>query len=386
MFKNNPKLKKIFLLGFLFSLHLAVISYFNSSFLSSFYPEKNISLIYIISSVLSLVILFFIPSILKRIGEYKFLLLVSGLSALSLLSLAILKIPAFVVGIFIFYFALSYLIIFALDELLEIFSRNSSTGRVRGLYLTFVNSAWVISQAFSGKILSSHSFTTLYFIAFAIVLIFTFVAFWSFRNLEDPKYDKILGWQSFKSFFANSNLARAYKINFLLQFFYVWMVIYTPIYLYSHLGFGWEEVGAIFMIMLLPFVLIQFPLGRYSDKVGERKMLMLGFLVASLATLSLFFIQKHEIWIWALMLFSTRIGAATIEVMSDVYFFRHIEKENDQFIAVYRNTAPVAYVLAPLVAFIAFYFIPSFNFIFLILGTLMLYGIYLSSTIEKGDI
>jgi hypothetical protein len=29
---------------------------------------------------------------------------------------------------------------------------------------------------------------------------------------------------------------------------------------------------------------------------------------------------------------------------------------------------------------------PAFNFIFLILGALMLYGIYLSSTIRKSDI
>ena len=153
MFKDNPKLKNIFFLGFLFSLHLAIVSYFNSSFLSFFSSEKNVSLIYILSSIFSLLVLFFVPTILKKIRECRFLLWVSGLSALSLLLLATLKIPAIVIIIFIFYFALNYLIIFALDELVEIFSKNSSTGRVRGLYLTFVNLAWVISQAFSGKIL-----------------------------------------------------------------------------------------------------------------------------------------------------------------------------------------------------------------------------------------
>jgi MFS family permease len=164
------------------------------------------------------------------------------------------------------------------------------------------------------------------------------------------------------------------------------MVIYTPIYLYAHLGFNWKEIATIFTIMLLPFVLIQFPLGKYSDKIGEKKMLILGFLVASIATLSLFFIKKSEVWIWAVALFTTRIGAAIIEIMSDVYFFKHITKENDEFIAIYRNTAPVSYVLAPFVAFIVFSFIPLFNFIFIILGTLMLYGVYLSSTIKRGDI
>jgi MFS family permease len=386
MFKENQKLKNIFFLGFLLSLHLAFISYINSSFLSVFSGEKNVSLIYILGSATSLLVLFFIPGILRKMGEYRFLLWSSGLSVFSLLLLATFKSSVIIIPVFIFYFTLNYLIIFALDELVQIFSKNSSMGKVRGLYLTIINLAWVIAQIISGETLSRFSFSASYFIAFTIMVVFFLAAFWSLKNLVDPKYDKVLAWESFKNFFANKNLSRAYKINFLLQFFYVWMVIYTPIYLYAHLGFNWKEIATIFTIMLLPFVLIQFPLGKYSDKIGEKKMLILGFLVASIATLSLFFIKKSEVWIWAVALFTTRIGAAIIEIMSDVYFFKHITKENDEFIAIYRNTAPVSYVLAPLVAFTVFSFIPSFNFIFIILGTLMLYGVYLSSTIKRGDI
>jgi Na+/melibiose symporter-like transporter len=386
MFKGNPKLKNIFLLGFLLSLHLAFISYINSSFLSIFSGEKNVSLIYILGSATSLLVLFFIPGMLRKLGGYKFLLWSSGLNALSLLLLSSLKSSAVIIPIFIFYFTLNNLIVFALDELLQIFSKNSNLGHVRGLYLSIINLAWVISQAISAETLLRFSFSSLYFIAFVIMAVFFLSALLSLKNLVDPKYDKILAWQSFKNFFANKNLARSYKINFLLQFFYVWMVIYTPIYLYAHLGFNWKEIATIFTVMLLPFVLIQFPLGKYSDKIGEKKMLILGFSIAAIATLSLFFIKKHEVWIWALALFSTRIGAAIIEVMSDVYFFKHIERENDEFIAIYRNTAPVSYLLAPLAAFIAFTFVPSFNFIFLILGALMLYGVYLSSTIKRNDV
>jgi len=385
MFKGNSKLKSIFLLGFLLSLQLAFTSYINSSFLSGFSGEKNVALIYIVSSLASLAVLFFVPEILRRMGEYKFLLVSSGLTALSLLLISLLRSPSVIV-VFIFCFILNYLVIFALDELVQIFSKNSSMGKVRGLYLSVINLAWVLAQLISGETLSKWNFSTLYFIAFVIMALFLVFAYFGLKNMVDPKYDKVLGWKSFKNFFANKNLVRAYAINLLLQFFYVWMVIYTPIYLYAHLGFSWREIGVIFTIMLLPFVLIQFPLGKYSDRIGERGMLILGFFVASLATLSLFFIKRHEVWIWALALFSTRIGAAIIEVMSDVYFFKHIKSENDEFIAIYRNTSPVSYVLAPLVAFLVLNLIPSFNFIFLILGTLMLYGIYLSSTIRKSDI
>ena len=138
--------------------------------------------------------------------------------------------------------------------------------------------------------------------------------------------------------------------------------------------------------MLLPFVIIPFNLGKISDKIGERKILMFGFAVASLATLSLFFIKAHSVLVWALALFITRVGASSIEVMSDAYFFKHIKPENEEFVGVYRSASPVAYIIGPLVAFITLLFVPSFNFIFLILGALVLSGVYLSSTIQRSDV
>ncbi|MEI6280824.1 MAG: MFS transporter [bacterium] len=386
MFKGNSKLKNIFLLGFLLSLHLALVSYVNSSFLTTFSGENSVSLIYIIGSAAALFVLFYIPGILQKLGEYKFLLWSSGLNALTLLLLSILKSPLGIIPVFILYFTLNYLMVFALDELLQIFSKNSSMGQVRGLYLTIINLAWVISQAVSGETLSGFSYSALYFVAFMITGIFFLVVFLGLKDISDPKYDKVVALQSYKNFFKNKNLIRAYFLNFLLQFFYASMVIYTPIYLYSHLGFDWKQIGIIFTIMLLPFVIIQFPLGKYSDKVGERKMLAIGFLITSIATISLFFIKNNELWIWATLLFSTRVGAAIIEVMSDIYFFKHITSENDEFIAVYRNTAPLSYLLAPLVALVIFMVTPSFNYIFLILGILMLCGTYLSLSIKKDDI
>jgi MFS family permease len=164
------------------------------------------------------------------------------------------------------------------------------------------------------------------------------------------------------------------------------MIIYTPIYLYTHLGFNWKQIGFIFAIMLVPFLFIPFQAGKYVDRVGERRILMYGFTITALFTLLLFYIHGHSVWIWALMLFITRIGAASVEVTSDAYFFKHIVSKNDEFVGVYRSASPVAYILGPLCAFVIFIFVPAFNYIYLILSVIMLFGIYLSSTIEKRGI
>ena len=380
------KFKNIFFIGFLFSLHLALTSYINSSFLSTFLKEQNVGFLYTLGFTISIIALLLVPKILRKVGGYKFLLWIIGLNAISLLSISAFKSIFLIIPIFVSYLTLNIMIIFSLDELLSISSKNSGIGKIRGFYLMIVSLAWVIAPSISGAILNNFSFSVIYFISFVLMIILFIFSYFSLKDLTDPKYDKTPIIKSLKIFFKNRNLIRAYKINFLLQFFFAFMVIYTPIYLNAHLGFSWGEIGKIFTIMLMPFVILPSFLGKYSDRIGERKMLILGFVITSLATLSLFFIKQPEIWIWALLLFATRIGASTIEIMSDVYFFKHITPENDEFVGIYRNTAPVAYIIAPLVAFFIFTFTPAFNFIYLILGAFMLYGIYLSSTIKKSDI
>ncbi len=382
----NKNRKKIYLAGFIFSLSIALTAYINSSFLSSFVGEKFVGIIYTLGSISSVLTLLIAQKIFRKMGGYKFLLFVTILDILSLLLLILVKNAWSAIIIFIIYYSLNLLIFFSLDELLKIFSRDSTTGRIRGTYISICGLAWIISQLMFGAILGEFSFRTIYLISFAVVFLFFIISYWHLRNIPDPNYDKINAKKYIGKFFKNKNLFRAYGLSFLLQFFYCWMVIYTPIYLSFYLGFSWKEIGAIFAVMLLPFLVIPFQLGKYADKIGERKILMWGFAIASLATLSIFFIYQHKVWLWALLLLVTRIGTATIEVMSDVYFFKHIRSENEEFVGVYRSAFPVAYILSPLLAFVVSSFIPSFRFIYLVLGAFMLCGIYLASTIRKGDI
>jgi MFS family permease len=360
--------------------------YINSSFLSLFVNEKLVGLAYALGSIFSILALLMSPKIFRKLGGHKFLLLVIALDALSILLFAFSKNAFTAVLVFIFGLGLNTLIVFSIDELLKIFSKDSAVGSIRGIYISVCHLAAIASQIAFGTFLGYFSFKTIYIIAFSVMLLFFLLVLFKLKNIPDPNYDKIKSLKYVEFFFKNKNLLRAYAISFLLQFFYCWMIIYTPIYLYVHLGFSWKEIGTIFAVMLLPFLAIPFQVGKYADRIGERKILMFGFTVAALATISLFFIRGHSLFVWAMLLLATRIGASMIEVVSDAYFFKHIKPENEEFVGVYRSADPMAYILGPIIASIFFIFIPSFSFIYLILATLLLYGIYLSSTIEKSDI
>ncbi len=383
--RHNRKI--VYLAGFLFSLPVALAAYVNSSFISTFVGEKLSGMIFVLGSALSILALILAPKIFQKIGVLKFLMSVLVLDTMTFGLLAFLNVKWLVISIFVFGLCLNTLVIFSLDELLKIFSKDKATGGIRGAYIAICNIAWILSQLVSGIIVGGNlNFKTIYLVDFFIMILLVMISAYNLKKIAEPNYNEVKDLSYIKEFFANKHLARSYIINTLLHFFFCWMIIYTPIYLSVHLNFTWMEISQMFATMLIPFLILPYPLGKYSDKIGERKMLMVGFTVMALSSILAFFITRHEVWIWALVLLMTRVGAATVEAMSDSYFFKHVATEQEQFVGVYRSSPSVAYIIGPLVAFVVFSFTPTFNFIYLILGVVMLFGTYLSSTINRRDI
>lgn len=207
-----------------------------------------------------------------------------------------------------------------------------------------------------------------------MILVFVFLL----KKFKDPEYKRVSLLKTFKHIARNSKLHKIYTIFFILKFFFAWMIIYTPIYLHEEIGFGWDQIGTIFSIMLLPFVILTFPIGKLSDKIGEKKMLILGFVICSLFTLMIPFIGIKAVWIFALILFMTRVGAALIEAMSEIYFFRIVSEADADVIAFFKNTYPLSFVVAPLVATILLLFLPHFSYLYPILSVILLLGLMLS--------
>ena len=119
-------------------------------------------------------------------------------------------------------------------------------------------------------------------------------------------------------------------------------------------------------------------MGKLSDKIGEKKMLIWGFLIGIIFILFIPLVIKTNLWLWAIILFGTRVGAAIIEVMSESYFFKIISEENANAINFFRNNYPLAYIVAPLLAIPVLLLIPSFQYLFYVLGAIMLIGLLIT--------
>lgn len=368
----------IYLAGFLLAMPIALTSYLNSSILETYAGKNYLGIIYVIASIITIIGMLSMPRILNRFGNRQTVLIYSLLFLLSLVLIALGGKGFIVLPAFILYFTTSNLIFASLDIFIEDFSKNSPIGGIRGIYLTLISLAWVISQVISGSIIAKSSFRGIYLLSalFTALLCIIFVLF--LHNFKDPKYEKVSIMQTIYLFFAKKNILKVYLISLILKFFYAWMVIYTPIYMHEYIGFNWSEIGIIFGIMLLPFIILEFPLGRLSDNIGEKKILIIGFLIISISTLMIPFFTTKEFFLWAFILFTTRVGAAIIEIMSENLFFKSIREEETNVLSFFRSTNPLSYIIAPLLAIPVLLLVPSFQYLFYILGAIMLGGFLIS--------
>ena len=372
----------LYLLGFIFTVHMALPAYINSTFLSGYATERFVGIIYAVSSVGIIIALAIIPIFLRRFGNYRVTTFLTFVQILLLLGLAFSKSIFLVVPIFIISLVAIMLIDFTADIFLESYSNDGETGSIRGAYLTAKNVAWVISPMIAGFILTDGDYWKVYLAAAIFMVVVLFLLISNLKHYEDPEYARVPFWSTLKEVWRNKNIYKIFMANFLLKFFFAWMVIYTPIYLHEHIGFEWSVIGIMFTIMLLPFALFEMPIGKLADTTwGEKEFLTIGFVIMAFSVGTLAFITDANFILWTALLFITRIGASIVEIMTESYFFKQIDATDANLLGFFRNTYPLAYIIAPLLA-TGILAVIDYRFLFLVLAGVMLFGLRYSLALK----
>jgi MFS family permease len=373
-FKKGKFINTLFIANIIISIHYSLVIYVNSTFLSNFFTEGQVSALYIIGSIIDAITLINASRIMEKIGGYRFIIYAITLELLSSVGLMLSANP-FLVSIcfFVHVFNIS-LILFNLDIFLEGASDNEEeTGSIRAAYMTMANICLVLSPLLLSFILRGNNYSLVYFFS-SLVLIPLYYVIKNFKHFKDKNRRHVVLKETTQEFLLNKNLFGVTVTNFLLQLFYGFMVIYTPIYLTKHIGFSWSETGIIFTIMLLPFVLFELPVGELEDyKYGEKEFMVIGFVILSLTTTFMGYILSNTFWMWATILFLSRIGASFVEISTDSYFFKQVDDRRSDIISLYRGVRPIAFITAPILATISLQLIP-FQYLFLVFGAIMLIG------------
>lgn len=373
----------IYLIYFLYNLHLSFGLYINSSFLGSGcgcgIPESWVGILFTAGSLLSIILTLSIRRLSTKLGSSKRLVITSGIvTILALLGMIFLSSPWLVGLSFIAYWAVTYLFLVTTDIFVEEYSSDGTTGDTRGVFLSVAGLAVMIAPFFAGRLSERpDGFLWVYGIGILLVSLAMLVVFTWGQKLKEPRYEKAPILPGLAAFFRHPNLTGAFVGNFALQFFYSWMIVYTPIYLIESIGLSWTQVGIIFTIMLIPFVIFEVPLGRIADRwLGEKELMIGGIILMTISTASLAFVTSEALWVWMALLFATRVGASALQVASESHFFKHVTEENVSAIGIFRQTGPLAFMAGSFIATLLLSFTNiAFSALFVILGLLLLAAI-----------
>lgn len=340
-----------FVLTFLFTIHATPATYINSTFLAQFFGDQQIGWLYGLGAAAGLVSLWVGNRAARRWGNYRVVRTALQLNLVAVLGLAWAP-NALVAGLS---FALGFFSGVAINFLIDIFveaaSRDQDTGKTRGWYLTAGNLAFIAGPAIASLILSDHQFYRVYlwgalFLTLALIFLRR-----RFADFEDPRYAEGGFRRGLLRLWQSSDLRRVFSSLFVLQTFYIWMIIYVPLYLTQRMGFEVHEVTLVMSVALLPFLILQEWLGKLADCcTGEKEFLTGGLAVMGLSTLALALIDSRSFAVWAAALFVTRIGAAMTESMIYSYIFRQIGAAETDTMQAFHSVRPVATLVAPVIA------------------------------------
>lgn len=357
--------------NFFSSMHFFLIVYVIGPYLATFLPDTQTGLVVAAGAVGTLIAFPFMPRLAARFGARKSAIAVASGVAVALLLLAGQP-PFWLAALCLAYVcATTPFIQYLMDLLLEATDASAGEiGRVRTIYITAGNVALILAPLLISFFLDGTNEYWRVFLVAALSLT-PFITLFLFEKLPEQKprhHAKLI--ESCKCLFEQADIRAVIFGNWVLQFFYHLAPFYIPLYLHGVLGIPWSELGWMFAVMLLPFVLIEYPAGYIADKwLGERELLITGFLITGVSCAALAFTTAlTPLYLLLVILVCIRIGNALVEAMVEGHFFKRVSMDDTNTVTLYRMTRPVAALTAPLVGSIILGLTGSYVVLFVATG------------------
>lgn len=369
-----------FILGFLD----AFLIYILSSYFSELTGNDNVGVFYLVAYTGVLFSLFYLQPLIRVIGKARALYLCLGMAILASALLTQMDVSWLAVGLVLVFIVATNIVWVVLDILLEGYSKDQVSGRIRGLHLTVMNAGLLGAPFLSTLVLERFHYEGVFFILIIGYIFIFLVSLIGFRNDNVVFQERLRLRQTLSKMTKEKNLIRIYFVSFAMEFFYAMMIVYTPLYLLS-LHFSWNDIGIIFTLMLIPFVLLQYPLGVLADKrFGEKELLIGSIVIVFLSTFTLGFLGVQSLWIWAAVLFLTRIGIAGIEILRDSYFYKQIDGSDMDVIAFFRTARPMANIIGALLSAVLFIFFPLVSIFFLV-SVVLFFSFFITLSLDDTE-
>ena len=373
----------VFFGNLLFSLATAITLYTNSSFIETAFGERAVSALYAAGAVVTILLLARASSLLRAIGNRTFFLLFGAIYAVSTIFLVLPAAPDVRLVSLLAYLAAGNILVYSFNIFFERLTQAHGRGRARGIFLLLQNIGYFVGPLAGALGIAYAGYGGSYILGLALFAATATVLSLGLRRYEDAEYETPRERAPLREALARPTLIPVITANFVLQFFYAWMIIYTPIYLSQYLGMSWVTIGIVFTVMLAPFVLLDYPLGRIADRIGsEKELTAIGFVIMIGSVLGIALLPDLGTVSIAALLFASRIGAATVEAMTEIHFYKTASAKESRLLSVFSDLRPLSYVLGPLLGLAVLATLP-FRDIFTVLAGILCIGFVASLWMER---
>lgn len=372
---NEKKIHLLYGMSFLLGLCGSLVMYTASSYFSEAWNTENIGWIYFFVYSISFLELLFFDRLVYAWGKSMvlfFLLFSQILVFLGLSSFDPSPLPSIflILGLF-----LGKVLWTALDSLLEGYSVDSRSGRIRGIFLASMNAGLFFGPFLSTKIIDVFGYQKLYTLTLVLFCFLLILSMWTL-SLHNQKISQTRNLRDvFHEMKNNKDLFFIYWLAFTLEVFYAVMIIFTPLYLTS-LGMSFSDIGIILSLALLPFIFLQYPVGYIADRfLGEKELMIVALTIMGMGVFCLPFLESNSVFLWSSILIFGRVGASFLEVLRDSYFYKKIDGDAVGLISYFRTAGSLGYIVVALTSslFLVFFDISQVFWLAFICIVLALY-------------
>ncbi len=331
--------------------HFYLVIYVLAPYLALFMPEEYTGLIVAAGALATLSILPYAPTIVAKIGARRLVLVFAVLECTALFLLAAAPIVIVALLLAALACAMSPIIAYGMDLLLEAtVHAEDFTGRVRTAFLTAGNSALFLAPIAIGFLLGATDDYARVFIAAACSLIPLLVLFTLQPMPEGAVPRLIRASEALYTGFMDSDVRSVFVAYYLLQFFYYSAPFYVPLYLHSVIGIPWGTLGWVLSVVLIPFLLIEYPAGLVADRwLGDRDLMIAGFCITGIGVALFAWVSEATpLLVIVALLGATRVGVGLMEAMTEGHFFRRVSEKDAGLVSVFRMGRPFAALTAPI--------------------------------------
>lgn len=373
----------LYALNFLFALHIALVSYYVSTFLvERGFPQEFIGVLYSVGSIIMLFAIAYAPHLLRVYGNYTNLLVLGVAEFLVYIALSYVTYLPGLFFLFIIALVAPTLIAYSLDIFLKKSTDTGHTSGIRGIFLSIAAAAWILAPVLGGFLVEYGGYTLLFTVAAVIFSPFILIAAYRLHCFNDPKYQELNIPSLMCTLAHNTDLRNVFVIQFLFRMFYAIMFVYFPLYVHGTLGMPLSYIGIMVAVGSVAFLLIEVPFGKLQDAYwGEKEVLIIGSVIIGITTIGFSFITSASLLVWLPVLFGTRIGAAMLEVGSEGYFFKHTKTNDADEISAFRMLYPLSYIIGPVFGTALLFFVPL-QYIFAAIGATMLLGVLAAAALH----